>query len=356
MKVVVVNLWPTVLLVAGLIVLWQFAAVVQVPLMMLALGITLAAALLPIVRFCEKRLRLPRVVAVTVVLLVLLGVVGLVFVLLVPPLVVQVSDLINNLTRSNFGQLNEAVRALLQRYPLLQSLLGDADLRSLGESGLKLSPNLLNAAVNVFTSVAAILGYAAFVVLVIAFALVDPEPLVRGALTAVPQQHREAGQRAFDRIVTGIGVWGLATLGLGVLMGSLTWLGLEILQVPNALLYGLLAFLGELVPNVGFVVATGIPVVALLITEPDKVLWVIALAVVLNTVLNSLLAPLILGGSVQLSPLSIIAGILLFAAALGLTGAFLAVPLLVIIKVLWEEFYLRRLEAPSDREVAEVLE
>ena len=90
--------------------------------------------------------------------------------------------------------------------------------------------------------------------------------------------------------------------------------------------------------------------------------WLLALGaggvmLVVQQLENYFLSPAIYGRTVKLHPASVLISVLIFGALLGLVGVFLAVPLTIILKALYEEIYLTSLNRPSatDESVAQVV-
>jgi predicted PurR-regulated permease PerM len=109
---------------------------------------------------------------------------------------------------------------------------------------------------------------------------------------------------------------------------------LLITGVRYATLLGVLAGLASVVPIVGEFIG-GVPtfLVALFTVGPIKALIILALFVVVFEVQGRVLAPVVVGKSVGVSPLVIFVSILFGAEAFGLVGMVIAVPVAGIIRV-----------------------
>lgn len=120
-----------------------------------------------------------------------------------------------------------------------------------------------------------------------------------------------------------------AALGVAV-SGAMAALGM-----PNAVLWGVVAGLLNFVPYAGAVVATGVVAVVALVTFDDLTRIVAApLALAAITVFEGqVVTPMILGRRLALNPLVILVGLLLWGWLWGAPGALVAVPLLVILKI-----------------------
>lgn len=123
-------------------------------------------------------------------------------------------------------------------------------------------------------------------------------------------------------------VFGLAVAVLDT--AALWWLG-----VPAAGLWGILAFVTNYIPNIGFFIGLVPPtVLALLEGGPVMALLVIAVYIVINFVIQSLIQPRVVGNAVGLSGTITMVSLVFWAYALGALGALLAVPLTLFAKAL----------------------
>ncbi|MEN9214462.1 MAG: AI-2E family transporter [Gloeomargarita sp. DG02_3_bins_56] len=128
---------------------------------------------------------------------------------------------------------------------------------------------------------------------------------------------------------------------IAVILGTLMTLAFVLLQVPLALLFGLIIGLASLVPFGGAVAIIGI---SLLITLQNAWLGlkVFATALILGQMNEHLIAPRILGNVIGLNPVWIVLSLLLGTKLAGLLGLLIAVPVAGSIKSVAE-----RLRQPS---------
>jgi putative permease len=353
-QVVVVNLLPTALLVLGAVILWRMLGAVRDALLLLTMAAVLASALNPLASWLQAQARLPRsaagLVAILVPLLVLVGVGWL----LVPPFSAQVADFAERLPE-NVERLQRSLGPLAERYPILAPLAEPGALRGFGERAAGSGGQVASGALSVAGGIARIVAAFVFLVVLVAYMLGRPEPLVQGILTAVPERHREKASGVVERALRDLGAWGRSTVLLMVAVGVLTFIGLSLIGVPNALVYGLIAAVGEAIPTIGPIIAAVPPLLATLATDPSKAIWVLAVAVLVQQLENNVLVPVVYGQGVQLHPVSVMAGVLVFGSIFGLIGAFVAVPLLIVIKAVYEGFYLVRRENVPEGEAKAVL-
>jgi AI-2 transport protein TqsA len=127
----------------------------------------------------------------------------------------------------------------------------------------------------------------------------------------------------------------LVTTVFGLIVAVLDGLALAIIGVPLAVLWALLAFITNYIPNVGFIIGVVPPaLLALLTSGVPEMLVVIGVYCVLNFVIQSLIQPRFVGDSVGLAMTTTFVALVFWAWLLGPLGALLAIPLTLLAKAL----------------------
>jgi predicted PurR-regulated permease PerM len=120
------------------------------------------------------------------------------------------------------------------------------------------------------------------------------------------------------------------------LVGVLTWLGLWIAGVPYAGLVGAVAGVFNLVPYLGLVVSI-IPVLIIALLSGSFLSIIIRAGIVfaiVQTIDSTVAGPRIVGGSVGLHPVWVILALAVGGAFFGFVGLLIAMPVAVLIKLL----------------------
>jgi predicted PurR-regulated permease PerM len=297
-----------------------------------------------------------RPLAVVLVIIALLGLLVLVGLLVVPPMLEQINDLIARRLHYQ-DQLQDQIQALAQRFPALHGMQAtlehwpqELSNRAAQIAGLvqALTAQLLRAVMF------GLLG-----LLLLVFALMNPQPLVAGFLGAVPARHREPARRSLARLMVQMAAWMRATLLVGLLTGISVGALLYFIGVPYSFAFGVLAFFGEFVPNIGPVVATLPALLVAAAQSPTTLLWTLGAVIFVQQIESNLFVPFIMGRELELHPISIVFFALTMAILFGFTGAILAVPLAATTKILWDEFYTRPNNVPVqeiDRQATELVQ
>ena len=125
---------------------------------------------------------------------------------------------------------------------------------------------------------------------------------------------------------------------VGLSEGILIYTSLLIIGVDYPLLWALIAFLMNYIPNIGSIIAS-IPTVlfALVQLGLGGALWTLAMFMLIHNVIGNFLEPRILGKGLGLSTLVVFLSLLLWGFILGTVGMFLSVPITMTIKIILEQ-------------------
>lgn len=121
-------------------------------------------------------------------------------------------------------------------------------------------------------------------------------------------------------------------------IAALTTIGLTIVGVPYALLLGVITGILGLIPYLGNILACLITIFATLTGSPDLnlILGVIIVTVIVQLIDNNILVPMVVSSKVEINAIASIIGIFIGGMLAGIAGMFLAIPLLAILKVIFD--------------------
>jgi predicted PurR-regulated permease PerM len=118
----------------------------------------------------------------------------------------------------------------------------------------------------------------------------------------------------------------------GVVIG----VGLWLIGIPSAILWGILAAVLRFVPYIGTVIAAAFPLALGVAVDPgwSMLLWTLALFIIVEPILGQVIEPMVYGRSTGLSPVAVVASATFWTALWGPIGLVLATPLTVCLVVL----------------------
>jgi AI-2 transport protein TqsA len=127
----------------------------------------------------------------------------------------------------------------------------------------------------------------------------------------------------------------LVSTVFGAIVAVGDWIALAIIGVPAAGLWGLLAFMTNYVPNIGFVLGVVPPaILGLLAGGWGELVAIVIVYSLLNFVVQTLIQPRFVGDSVGLSMTVTFVALLFWGWVMGALGALLAIPLTLLVKAL----------------------
>jgi predicted PurR-regulated permease PerM len=325
-----------------------------------------------------RRLGVPRGLGLVLALFGSILVVGLVGLLIVPPVVTQFKDLLEGLPSAVVEWERELSR-LSQENQLLARILGP--LGEVGQTAPQETPegtpvgpfSIVFRAINeaaaetprevllffntifqqvsqffggivpyVFSGIGVLIHSVSVLIMGIYMAL-KPTIYREGLIAVTPPAYRELARDIQDDLGHTIRAW-LVGLGMSmVVLGSLTWIGLVLLDVPYALAFGVVTGIAVIVPFFGTIVSTLLPALFVIGTGGiTKALLVILLGVVVHLFEANVVAPMIFEKKIELPPVLTILAVLMMAELLGLVGLLVAVPVLASVMVLIRRIFVHR--------------
>ena len=195
-----------------------------------------------------------------------------------------------------------------------------------------MDPGRLTDAITGFLSgILSVLSDLFFLVALLLFLAFDSartSPLAKGA-----RAHRaelvDALAGFADGTRTYLGVSAVFGLIVAVIDTAVLWA----LGIPGAFIWGVLAFVTNFIPNIGFVIGVIPPaIIGLLEGGPSLMIAVIVLYSVINVIIQSIIQPRYVGQAVGLSTSLTFLSLVFWAWILGPIGALLAVPMSLLVR------------------------
>jgi predicted PurR-regulated permease PerM len=337
---------------AGLV--WLIATILASALSVLALGfiaVLLAAALEPLVGWVRARRPVPRGPVILGVYLAFFAAVAAFAVLVLPTAAVEAEAVLRRLPA--FLDEVEAWAGSLRPEALGQTVLA---LVAAARGQLQADAPAPDEAVQAGAMLAEALTAIGAVLALVFFWLMSHARLQRYVLAFVPLERRGGSRRAWNEIEGRMGRWLRGQLILMVVVGVLCGAAYLVLGVPSALLLGLIAGLAEAIPMVGPIIGAVPAVLFAATVSPELALAVLLVTAGVQVLENNVLVPVVMRNSIGLSPLIVTFSLLVGAAAGGILGALVAVPLVAAVEVVLGRLQDRRVPVAQDVAAIEVTE
>ena len=296
-----------------------------VPAMVAAL---LAMLMLPFNTWMEKW-KVPRVIAVIISLLIIL----FAFSLIVYLFYTQVRKLADDLPF-----IRDQLRIKYEAFERSMSRELNIDRESIGAQIDLFFSNLGKFTKGLLMATGGTLAGLGLVIVHFIFFLIYRERIKRFLMKLIPSAEHERAEDVIARItgVTQKYLTGVVTVM--IVLGILNSLGLLMLGITNAIFFGVLAAILNIIPYVGVWIGSLLPVALALITKDEWWYAAATLGVFLVTqfIDNNFLTPKITGSHVQINPLATIAAIIMGNLTWGIMGMILFIPLFAILKIVFD--------------------
>ncbi len=327
----------TIIKIILIFILFYFFYLVREILAVLFVSLILASAIDPWVDWMQEK-KIPRGVGVILIYLILFLAVGIVTILIIPPIIQEVGDLYNK-----FPQFLEKIfsgASLVKEYSSQYGILENVR-NNIGS----ITSHIQQVIFSVFSTVSGVFGsiFSFFLILVITFYMTVEEDAIKKIIwSIVPEKHQLYTMQLVNRMQKKIGLWLRGQLILSLIIFLLTYIGLLILNVKYALVLALIAGMTEFIPYLGPILAS-IPAIFLAFTQsPILAIFVAVLYYIIQLTENNIIVPKLMQKVVGLNPIVSITVLLIGFKVGSIIGAILSIPVATAVSVFIKDYFDRR--------------
>jgi predicted PurR-regulated permease PerM len=296
--------------------------------------------------------RVRRPLALILTLVAVIGVLALAFCVIGPGVADAVRVIVQQAPDA-LDRLQARIRQLESYLPLLKDLTADwtVDWQSLSTRAVsllqRLGSGLLSSGGGIIGGVVS--GVSTFVIgLIFSFyILMQKEILARQGRQVLYALLPERGaDRALEILRLANRIFSSFLSGQcleAVILGTLFVVTMTLLRMPYALLIGVLIALTALIPIVGAFIGCGVGALLIAVTDPLKALVFVVLFLVLQQIEGNLIYPHVVGSSVGLPSIWVLAAVTLGGSLMGIAGMLFFIPLCSVLYALFREMVKDRL-------------
>lgn len=295
-------------------------------LLVILTSVVIASAIEPVTKWFIKK-GIPRSLAVITLYLSLFVSVAIVTTIVLPPLAEDIKSIIITLPQ----YISSIEPAELEKIPGFSLIFNQfTSSFSSGDFFQQVGGYAGKASFGFFQTAGTIFGslFSFVLIIVISFYLAVQDDGVASFLRVVtPVKHEKYVIDLWKRSQKKIGHWMQGQLLLGVIVGVLTYLGLSILGIENALLLALIAAVFELIPIFGPILSA-IPAIGVALIQDGFSLALVTLGLylIIQQFENHLIHPLVVKKIVGIPSLLAILSLIIGAQLAGFLGMIIAVP------------------------------
>jgi predicted PurR-regulated permease PerM len=325
--------YRTVLLAAGLLLFgFLFRQLVT---LLLAILVTVIVAI-PLAAAAERleRRGIPRPIGALLTLLGGIAAVALLIYLLIPPFVDQTNEFVDDVpsivtdlekvyadvTGQSPGEVGDRVQRFVERYT------DDPE-------------RLIGPLTSIGLNVAGILGALVLILITGYYMAIRPEPLVNGLVRLAPPPRREHMRHVLQRVRQSWIGWMQGVVIDMIVTGVMLYVALTLVGLDLAIFFAVLSALLVVVPYFGAIAGAIPPTLFALTDSPGKALLVLGAYVLVQQLESNVTIPMIMAQRVRLHPAVIAIGVVVVGQLFGFVGLFVAVPILSLIIIAVEEFW-----------------
>ncbi len=321
----------TAIMIVLLYLLFKVASI----LLLFTLAIVFALIINGPVSWLEKK-KVKRPIASLIVFTIILLIGGLIGWLILPKVFEQLQSLVLNLP-DYISRVSNTAAGWFVKYPEIS--------KEISKNGSDITQWLPSASklFNEARNYSALLlgGFFLFILFscIIGYAVSKPRPLLEIYYSFFDVEKREKAQNALMHTSKMLIGWIRANLIGGTIEAVCSTIFLSVMGVPGAWVWGALAIVAELIPNLGFYLMAIPPILVAFSVGPYTALWVLLFYIVMSEIMSNFVMPRLLQSKMNIHPVSTLFMLLVMGSAFGLMGALLTVPVTAIIKAYYEAFY-----------------
>lgn len=317
---------------------FYFAAQIILP---IVLAIALALLLQVPFRFLNKKLHIPRFLAALLLTLSLFGIVGAIATAISVPAAGWLAKAPESLPalQKKLAPLSRPIRAFQKGYERIHDQMG------MNQSQTSNAPNFQQhsgvgsfggVGRSVLLSTRDLLSGMFTMMLTLFFLLMQGDTLMRRWLEVIPNaKNKDNASKIVVQIEQNISTYLAIITVMNILVGSANLVQCWLLGIPNPLLWGVLAFLFNYIPIIGPLF--GIVIYFFVGVFTFSSIWQMFLPPLIYFLIHLIegecVTPMLLAKRYTLNPLLVIVFLLFWDWLWGTVGAFLAVPLLMVLKI-----------------------
>lgn len=302
-------------LTAFLALLWGLFLIRDV-IILLFVAVIFMSALSPIVARLEK-LKVPKTLAIALIYIIIIAFVSGLVVFVVTPFTEQTATLTTNLPQYLITIIPET--GLIDRN-VIQQEFGN------------FSKNALEVSVTIFNNILAFISIA-----VLTFYLLLERENLDKLIAQFFIRKEERIKNITKKIEEKLGSWIRGQIALCLIIGTLSYIGLTLLNVPYALPLAIFAGALEIIPTIGPIVSAIPAVLIAFLVSPFTAGLVAIMYFIIQQLENHLIVPQVMRKAVGINPLVVILAVAIGGKLLGISGALLAVPITVVIQIITED-------------------
>ena len=290
-----------------------------------ALSFVIVYSLMPFIDLLVEKFDFKRNFAILIVLSIFFMILIYIILAFIPLIGNQISSLVEFFIKNQETVQNNVNNILVSSYIDMKKVLLESKDAILGE-GFK----ILNSSFSWFSSMFSLLFMTPIFTIMLIFSY---ESMDNGVKNILIKLDKEEWIPLIRRIDDAIGKYIKVTMLDSIIVGIASYIIFFFLKMEYSLLFSLIIGMGNFIPFIGPFIGL-IPVILFALTKSWKlVVMLVVLITLVQTVEANIVKPWLTSKSVDIHPITTLLVVLIGGALFGIAGAFLAIPVYIIIKL-----------------------
>ena len=281
---------------------------------------------------------IPKVVGALIMYLIIILFIFMFVKVFIPVLYKQINDLIISLPKI-INKMMIPINKLVTKFskegidlsPLRDNLFDSTSKYTLKITSL-MPKHILSFMMNFFSCIGVIL--ISFVIGI--YMLIDFEHIKEHFNKLIPNKYRDEITKLINRIGIEVRKTVNGTLLVALMVLVCDTIAFSIIGLESPLLFGTLCGLTDLIPYIGPYIGGGAAVIVAFSESTGMGIAILIACVIVQIIENYILQPVVMSKAIELHPVTIIIGLLLFGHFFGILGMIIATPVLALLKVIYE--------------------
>ncbi len=302
----------------------------------LFIGFIIAWLFSPLVDKITKK-GMSRILASIIVYTIFLLFLLLFFRLFIPVLYEEINELLSSLPNI-ISKISDFINRSFSKVAIEgidTASIKDGILTGINAYSSNLSNSLPNMVLSGISSLVSGLGTIIFGLIIGLYMLFDFDNVTKTLIKFLPEKNRDEAYKLLTDIGTEVRKSVNGTLLVACMVFICDTIGFAAIGLRSALLFGLFCGITDLIPYIGPYLGTTVATVVGLTQSPLIGIGILIVAVIVQMVESYILQPIVMSKAINLHPVTIIVGLLIFGHFFGIIGMVLATPILSIFKVIW---------------------
>lgn len=286
----------------------------------LLIAFIIMSAIKPVVLYLEKK-KIPRNISAVVLYILFLILIVFVIIKTIDPIVYETTQLIKNLPEI--------------LYQINPNLARDINLNSLSQY----IPNLTNQASKIASTIFTNIVFLFSTLFFSLYFTIEENFIKKLLMRFFDEKKAEKVAQIFEKVEKRMSAWFWGELVLMLVVGILTFIGLNLIGLNYTIPLAIIAGVLEIVPNLGPVMST-IPAILIALTQNYFLTpVVIALYFIVQQLENNLVVPWVMKKAVNINPILTLISLIVGGKVGGILGVLLAIPITLFIETVVIEVF-----------------